>query len=80
MPSIEAFVSKLADNYRITHGEKAQGPTIGLKSLRRMLKTMNAHKTVLQIIPSQENYASIICGVVQTFLKVCNSNIKRNVD
>jgi hypothetical protein len=62
------------------HGAKAQGPMTGVKSLRRMLKTMNAHKTVLQMIPSQENYASIICGVVQTFLKVRYSNVKRNVD
>ena len=70
MLSIEVFISKLADKYRVSHAEKGQGSTTVLKSLHRMLNTMNAHKTVLQIIPSQDNYASIICGIVQTFLKV----------
>ena len=40
------------------------------KYLRRVGSTINSHSTLLKVLPSDSQYASIFCGTLQTLLKV----------
>jgi hypothetical protein len=68
--SVSKVIQSLTIHYQTNHDQTTTSTNKVVRSLRRMGQGMNAHKTMLQIVPSGNNYAAIICGVVQTIIRV----------
>jgi hypothetical protein len=68
--SVSKVIQSLTIHYQTSHDQTTTSTNKVVRSLRRMGQGMNAHKTMLQIVPSGNNYAAIICGVVQTIIRV----------
>ena len=70
--SVGRVIQQLTVAYQTSHTDLSTESGVVVRSLRRMGQGLHAHKTMLQIVPSGNNYAAIICGVVQTLIKVCS--------
>jgi hypothetical protein len=70
--SVSKVIQSLTIHYQTSHDQTTTSTNKVVRSLRRMGQGMHGHKILLQIIPSGNNYAAIICGVVQTIIRVGN--------